>query len=153
MDIYFELPTGKLYDEAVDALKTSLKPYGFGVLWEMNFKDKLREKDFEFDIDFKVLEVCNPAKAHEVLSSDISAGYFLPCKMAVYSKDGQIYIGMLKPTSLIELHGNKDLEEVAEEVEHDLIAAITEAVQQEEISGGQEIYTNLLCTIIEGDTH
>lgn len=128
MDIYFELPTNKTFDEAVDALKASLKPYSFGVLWEMNFKDKLQEKGLEFDTDFKVLEVCNPSKAKTVLDSDISAGYFLPCKMAVYSKDGQIYIGMLKPTTLIEIYGNHSLDGVAEEVEHDLIAAITEAV-------------------------
>ena len=128
MDIYFELPTNKTFDEAVDALKVSLKPYSFGVLWELNFKDKLHEKGLEFDTDFKVLEVCNPAKAKKVLDSDISAGYFLPCKMVVYSKEGQMLIGMLKPTSLIEIYGNHDLDAVAEEVEHDLIAAITEAV-------------------------
>lgn len=128
MEIYFELETNKKFDEAVDSLKEALMPYGFGVLWELNLKDKLREKDLDFNRDFKVLEVCNPHKAKEVLTKDISAGYYLPCKAAVYENDDKIYIGMLKPTSLIEIHGNKDLYDIAEEVEHDLIAAITEAV-------------------------
>ena len=128
MDIYFELPTDKSFDQACEALKEAVKPFGFGVLWELNFKDKLHEKGIEFDIDFKVFEVCNPKKAEKVLSQDISAGYFLPCKMVVYQKDGQMFIGMLKPTSLIEIHGNTDLNDIAEEVEHDLIAAVTAAV-------------------------
>ncbi len=128
MDIYFELTTHKLFEQAVEALKSSLKPYGFGVLWEMNFKDKLQEKGLDLDPNFKVLEVCNPSKAEIVLKSDISAGYFLPCKMVVYEKENTVFIGMLKPTSLIEIHGNIALNNVAEDVEHDLIAAITDAV-------------------------
>ena len=128
MDIYFELQTDHSFAEAVESLKQSLKPYGFGVLWELSFKDKLEEKGLSFDDDFKVLEVCNPAKAQKVLMTDISAGYFLPCKMAVYNKDGHVFVGMLKPSSLIEIHGNKALNALAEEVERDLIAAITAAV-------------------------
>ena len=128
MDIYFELKTTKGFQEAIDAVKESLSPYGFGVLFEMNFKDKLREKGLEFDTDFTVLEVCNPAKAQKVLQQDITAGYFLPCKMAVYSKEDSIYIGMLKPTTLIEVSGIQGLGIVADEVEADLIAAITKAV-------------------------
>jgi len=128
MDIYFELKTSKGFQEAIDAVKASLLPYGFGVLFEMNFKDKLREKGLEFDADFTVLEVCNPAKAQKVLQQDITAGYFLPCKMAVYSKNGNRYIGMLKPTTLIEVSGIKGLTSVADDVEAVLIAAITEAV-------------------------
>lgn len=128
MDIYFELATERSFEAALESLKSALGPYGFGVLWEMNFKDKLQEKGFDFEPNFKVLEVCNPSKAEKVLKADISAGYFLPCKMVVYEKDKTIFIGMLKPTSLIELHGNSRLTHVAEEVERDLIAAITQAV-------------------------
>ena len=128
MEIYFELATDKTFESAVQSLKESIKPYGFGVLWELNFKDKLQEKGLEFNTDFQVMEVCNPVKAKQVLEGDITAGYFLPCKAAVYEKDGCIYIGMLKPTSLMDIHGNKALVDNAEEVEHDLIAAITNAV-------------------------
>lgn len=128
MDIYFELKTTKSHQEAVEAVKASLLLYGFGVLFEMNFKDKLKEKGLEFDTDFTVLEVCNPSKAKKVLDHDIIAGYFLPCKLAVFNKDNATFIGMLKPTTLIELSGVVGLVDVADEVEADLIASITEAV-------------------------
>jgi len=128
MEILFELTSEKTFDQAVEGIKEALKPYGFGVLWELDFKDKLAEKGLDFEGNFKVMEVCNPSKAIGVLTTDITAGYFLPCKVVVYIKEGQVTIGMLKPTSLIEIYGNKDLASVAESVEYDLIAAITEAV-------------------------
>jgi uncharacterized protein (DUF302 family) len=68
MDIKYEVKINKSFDEAVESLKKSLSENKFGVLWELNFKDKLREKGLEFDTNFKILEVCNPVQAKEVLS-------------------------------------------------------------------------------------
>lgn len=117
MNIQFEMSSNKSFDQAVMDLKENLSVQHFGVLWEMNFLDKLREKGLEFDTNFKVLEVCNPQKAKKVLDSTLEAGYFLPCKMTVYEKENKIYIGMLKPTALIENFNNDALMVIAKEVE------------------------------------
>ncbi len=126
--VQYSKETSKSFDDAVVAIKESLSNYGFGVLWELNFKDKLREKGLEFDKNFKILEACNPGKAKKVLDAEIEAGYFLPCKMAVYDKNGKTYIGMIKPTTLIDLMDSDQLVTIAEEVEDVLIKAIDEAV-------------------------
>lgn len=126
--VQYSKETSKSFDDAVVAIKESLSNYGFGVLWELNFKDKLREKGLEFDKNFKILEACNPSKAKKVLDAEIEAGYFLPCKMAVYDKNGKTYIGMIKPTTLIDLMDSDQLVTIAEEVEDVLIKAIDEAV-------------------------
>lgn len=128
MDFVYEMKTGKDFETAVEDIRKSLGARGFGVLWEMNFKDKLREKGLEFDVNFKVMEVCNPPKAKKVLDQDIEAGYMLPCKMAVYEKAGEVWIGMLKPISLVGILGKEGLETIAEEVEGILKSAILEAV-------------------------
>lgn len=126
--IHYRKETSKSFDEAVLAIKDSLKNYGFGVLWELNFKDKLREKGLEFDKNFKILEACNPGKAKKVLDEEIEAGYFLPCKVAIYEKNDKIYIGMIKPTTLIDMMDSDHLVTIAEEVEDQLVQAIDEAV-------------------------
>ena len=97
-------------------------------MWELNFKDKLEEHDIEFKNNFKVLEVCNPKKAGEVLNAHMDVGYFLPCKMVVYEKEGQVMVGTLKPEKLIGMMNYEDLDTVAKEVQNTLIEAVDAAV-------------------------
>ncbi len=128
MDIIFERKTDKSFEEAVLDLKESLKAKSFGVLVELNLKDKLKEKGQDFNTNFLVLEVCNPEKAKTVLEKRIEAGYMLPCKMVVYEKEGAVWLGMQNPKKLIELVGDESLKEIAEEVYDHLSQAILDAV-------------------------
>jgi Uncharacterized conserved protein len=127
MDINFKIKTEKEFDMAVYDLKESLLNHKFGVLWELNFKDKLKEKGLDFDKNFKILEVCNPSQAKLVLEKNIEVGYFLPCKMVVYEDNNAVYIGMLKPTGLIGMINNDELLSIATEVENELKSAIEDA--------------------------
>lgn len=128
MDIRYEKMTTKSFEEAVESVTNSLKERKFGVLWQLNFKDKMAEHDIDFPNNFMILEVCNPQKANEVLSAHIEVGYFLPCKVVVYEKDGQVFIGTAKPGMLINMTGYDDLDKVGSEVESILIESIDAAV-------------------------
>ena len=126
-NIKYEVITNKSFDEAVSSVIKSLEEQKFGVLWKLNFKDKLKEKEIDFQNNFMILEVCNPQKAKEVLSKHIEAGYFLPCKIVVYEENGSVKIGMLKPEILIEMLNFEDLTVIAKDVQNTLIIAITNA--------------------------
>lgn len=128
MDVFFEKATDKSLDEAMKSLKENLQEYEFGVLWELNFKDKLEEKGLEFEDDFVVLEVCNPKQAKEVLEKNIHIGYVLPCKMVVRNEKNKTYIGMTRPESLIGLFNEPELTEVAKQVEENLKKAIEASI-------------------------
>lgn len=128
MSIKYEVKSEKSFDEAVESLKKSLSENMFGVLFELNFKDKLKEKGLEFDSNFKILEVCNPVQAKEVLSRNIEVGYFLPCKMVIYEKEGSVYIGMIKPTELIQMIGSEEIIALAKDIENVLKKSIDGAV-------------------------
>lgn len=116
MNIVYEKQTDKSLNEAIKSLKENLKENSFGVLWELNFKDKIKEKGLEFKDDFVVLEVCNPMQAKAVLEKNIHIGYVLPCKMVVRTEDNKTYIGMTNPEELIGLFNEPDLKEVAKSV-------------------------------------
>lgn len=128
MDIIYEKSTSKDFTSAIEKLKSTLSDAGFGVLWEMNFKETLQAKGQDFDKNFVVLEVCNAAKAKGVLDRKIEAGYMLPCKMAIYEKDGQVRMGMIKPETLIGLMSDDSLKDMAKEVGATLQGAIDQAV-------------------------
>lgn len=128
MDLRYEKVTKKSFDEAVQSITDALKERKFGVLWQLNFKDKMAEHDINFPNNFMILEVCNPQKANEVLTKHIEMGYFLPCKIVVYEKDGEVRIGTARPEMLMGMMGYDDLDDVASEVEKILIESIDAAV-------------------------
>ena len=127
MDMLYKVQTNKSFEKSIEDLKKSLSNHHFGVLWELNFKDKLKEKGLDFDRNFKILEVCNPIQAKKVLEENIEVGFFLPCKMVVYEDGGSVIIGMPKPTGLIGLINDKNLVGIALEVENELKSAMDEA--------------------------
>lgn len=124
----YKRKTNKNIENALIDLKKHLSEIGFGVLWEFNFKDKFDEKGLEFDGDFKILEVCNPMKAHMVLEGNLDMGFFLPCKIAVFEQEGEIFIGMPEPTKMMSFADQPKVGEVAHDVEALLKAAIDKSL-------------------------
>jgi uncharacterized protein (DUF302 family) len=120
----YTVKTQKSIDEAVTSLETNLKEEKFGVLWMFDIKDKLQEKGLDFNQEYKVLEVCNPHEAQRVLNENLLVGYFLPCKIVVYSDNGQTKIGMPKPTALINLVKNDEIIKLAKDIEDRLVNCI-----------------------------
>ena len=112
---------------AIAALETSLKEEQFGVLWRFNLREKLKEKGFDFEREYVVLEVCNPAEANRVVSESALAGYFLPCKIVVYEADGKTKIGMPKPTAFMNMLEDAALMGIAADVETRLMKCINRA--------------------------
>nr|WP_251139266.1 DUF302 domain-containing protein [Exiguobacterium sp. s146] len=109
-------------------MKTTLKEEEFGVLWDFNLSETFEEKGQAIDGDYRILEVCNPKEAKKVINTHRERGYFLPCKLAVFTKNGATHGGMPKPTKLIELIEDESLQTVARDVETRLTRAIDQAV-------------------------
>lgn len=128
MDFKYEAKTNKSFQTAILELTEQLKARAFGVLYQVNFKEKIESKGMDFYSNFEVLEVCNPGQAKEVLEKQIEVGYFLPCKVVVYEKEDGVYIGLLRPTILIGLLEDDRLKNIAEEVENTLKEAIQAAI-------------------------
>ncbi|OJF94555.1 DUF302 domain-containing protein [Alkalibacterium sp. 20] len=128
MNYAFEEKSSRSYAETLEKLKQAITDNSFGVLYEVNLKDKIEGKGFDFANNFTVLEVCNPKLAKEVLDEQIEAGYFLPCKVVVYEKENAVYAGVLKPTVLIDMVGNDSLHAAAVNVEEILVKAVKSAV-------------------------
>jgi len=110
--------TDKTIDQVVADLEKAVTKYGFGVLYTHDLKQTMKNKGVEFENECRVLEICNPKKAHYVLTQDMSLNMALPCRISVYEDNGQNKIGTILPTSLLgALSDSKDLQKVAQEVE------------------------------------
>lgn len=128
MQINFELKSEKSFEDTLSSLVDNLKLEGFGILWEFDVYEKLQEKGLSFDYNCRILEICNPQKAKDALDINLDAAYFLPCKIVVFEKTDGVYMGMIRPSLMMEMLGDKELMTTAHDVERHLKRAILESV-------------------------
>ncbi len=120
--------TAKDVETAARDVEEAVKRNKFGVLHVHNLKQTLKEKGIDFPNACKILEVCNPQRANQVLTQNMTVNMALPCRISVYEEGGRTKIGMVKPTALLALFPGADaLKSVAEEVERETIKMIEEA--------------------------
>ena len=121
MKYYIEKTTAYGFDEAVEKVTEELKKEGFGVLSEIDIHEKLKEK---LDVDFrkyKILGACNPPKAFQALQFEDKIGTMLPCNVIVQElDDGKVEVAAVNPVASMLAVDNRDLTEVANEIEEKL---------------------------------
>lgn len=104
------------YAEAVERARTALQNEGFGVLCEIDIKEKLKEK---LGVDFRnyvILGACNPPLAYETLQREINVGLLLPCNVIVYESDGRTVVSAIDAAKMLSVVGNPELEATAQQV-------------------------------------
>jgi uncharacterized protein (DUF302 family) len=108
------------YEEAVERARAALKAEGFGVLCEIDIKEKLKEK---LGVDFRnyvILGACNPSLAYETLQEDINIGLLLPCNVVVYEQGGRTVVSVVDAAKMLSVVGNPKLESTARKVNEKL---------------------------------
>ena len=114
---YKKIIDGEL-EKVEGMLRERLMENGFGVITEINIREKLEEKlgvDFR---DYKILGSCHPPSAFESLEVDLNVGMLLPCNFVIWDNmDGSVTIATLKASSLLSVLQNKDLNEVGLKVD------------------------------------
>jgi uncharacterized protein (DUF302 family) len=94
-------------EEVFANIEAAAKAEGFGVLHHYDFKKILAGKGFPIDRECRVLEICNPRQASEVLAADMALNLALPCRLSIYEgNDGATVVGMIPPTQSLALVSN-----------------------------------------------
>lgn len=104
------------FPEAVERARAALKAEGFGVLCEIDIKDKLREK---LGVDFRnyvILGACNPPFAYQALQRELNIGLLLPCNVVVYEQEGRAVVAAIDAMKMLSVVDNPALDATAEQV-------------------------------------
>ena len=105
------------FENAIERTKEELKKVGFGVLTEIDIKTTLKEKiDVKID-NYTILGACHPQSAYQSIQSEIEIGLMLPCNVIVYQKNDEVFVSAIKPSVAMGMIENKDLGEVASDIE------------------------------------
>ena len=121
---YMEV-SNKSVQEVIDCLKEVTAKYKYGIQHIHNVQETLKSKGIELENECQIVDICNPIVAEKFLSEDMSLSIIMPCKIAVYTQDGETMIAM---NSLVQLVDdiNPDLIELAQEVQEQLLEIIDE---------------------------
>jgi len=116
----FTKELNKPYEAVVEEITAALKNEGFGILTEINIKEKLKEK---LGVEFRkyiILGACSPANAYKSLQVEENIGLMLPCNVIVYEKGGKTVLSVIRPTIAMQMIENAELRKIAENVESQL---------------------------------
>ena len=105
------------FEKTLKVVSEELKKEGFGILTEIDVKEKLREK---LGIDFKrylILGACNPSSAHRAILAEENIGLMLPCNVIVYEKGDKIVVSIIRPTVAMQMIKNEELRKIAADTE------------------------------------
>lgn len=116
MDHVVVVESAKPFEEACRALEQAVTEHGFGVLHVHDLGRTLAGKGYALGFEARVFDVCNPQRAHEVLSANPVLSVALPCAISVFTEDGRTKLAFIRPTAVLGLFG-AGARQTAEEVE------------------------------------
>jgi len=126
--MYYIVDTKKSFNQASTDLQSAVIHHGFGVMHVHDLGTTLRSKGIAFDEECKIFEVCNPQQAARVMSIDMHLNMALPCRISVFTEQGNTQIGLIKPLQMLSaLSQDTALIQIASEVERQLIQMVDEA--------------------------
>ena len=124
MTFNYTVKTQKNIKDVISEITDKLSEIKFGVLGTLDFKEIFAKKGIDYPHQYKLLEVCNPQAAKQALDSDPNIGLLLPCTIAVYEQNEENFISLAKPTELLSVASNVELESMGKEIEAKLIQII-----------------------------
>ena len=123
----YEVTTKRTPQQAGQALEAAAQKHKFGVLGVHDLKATMAKKGVEFSKECLIYEVCNPFQAKKVLEANPSISTALPCRISVFEEGDHTKLSTIKPTAMLALYGNPELQPVAQEVEQVIVAMMQEA--------------------------
>ena len=104
------------FQAAVQRARESLKSEGFGVLCEIDLREKLKEKLGVDFTNYVILGACNPPLAYSALQQEMNIGLLLPCNVVVYENGGKTFVAAVDAAKMLSIVGNAALEATARRV-------------------------------------
>ncbi|MFN2381703.1 MAG: DUF302 domain-containing protein [Guyparkeria sp.] len=117
------------FERTCQRLTDAVPANGFGLMQTHDIHATLNAKGVDFAPQCRVFEVCNPKRAAEVLAVRMDLANALPCRIAVYERDGEVIASMIRPTDMLAtLCDDAALAAVATEVERTMNRILEETV-------------------------
>ena len=139
MDVSEDIVTrnfsGMKFDEVLQDLIQEVKARNY-LITRINNIDNIHDRlngDTAENVKFKlykIVEFCNLESCSQLISTDLTAGVFMPVKFAVFQADNkeQVFISFLKPTAFARSFNSDGMMRIAEILEKDMYEILDEII-------------------------
>ncbi len=125
--ISFKREVNGQVDAVVERLKTMLGSQGFGILTRIDFHTKIKEKLGKDLPPVVILGACNPSLAYEAFLKNSDVAGLVPCNAVVRELEiNKVSIELTKPSALMAVLGNKELERLASDADAKLAKVLAD---------------------------
>ena len=139
MDVSEDIVTrnfsGMNFDEVLEYLIQEVKARNY-LITRINNIDNIHDRlngdaankvRFKF---YKIVEFCNLESCSQLISTDLTAGVFMPVKFAVYQADNKelVFVSFLKPTAFASIFNSERMMRIAEILEKDMYEILDEII-------------------------
>jgi uncharacterized protein (DUF302 family) len=108
------------FETVTELVREALKKEGFGILTEIDIREKMKEK-LGVDMNkYIILGACNPPNAYKAILAEENIGLMLPCNVIVYEKGSKTVLSVIRPMVAMQMVDNVELQKIAEAVEGQL---------------------------------
>lgn len=134
-DIVTRKFSGMSYEEVLEYLVQEVKDRNY-LITRINNIDNIHDRkngDFTKNLKFKlykIVEFCNLENCSQLISTDLTAGVFMPVKFAIYQTYNyeQVLISFLKPTAFARIFNSERMMRIAELLEKDMYEILDEII-------------------------
>jgi uncharacterized protein (DUF302 family) len=117
MEYYFSTILDCSFEEAESRTISAMKEKGFGLISEIDMRQKLHEKLGVEIQSYKILGMCNPGFAYKAMQAEEKIGTMLPCNVLVIDKgNGKTEVAAVNPVASMMAITNPSLGTLATEV-------------------------------------
>ena len=134
-DIVTRNYSGMKFDEVLEYLIQEVKARNY-LVTRINNIDNIHDrlngdaaKNIKFKL-YKIVEFCNLESCSQLISTDLTAGVFMPVKFVVYQADNkeQVFISFLKPTAFAAFFNSERMMSFAQTLEEDMYEILDEII-------------------------
>lgn len=121
MSYYFNTTLQTSFTDAEKIVREELQKEGFGILTEIDVREKFKEKLNEDFRPYKILGACNPPFALKALQQEDKIGTMLPCNVIIQELDNdKIEIAAVDPVASMQAIQNESLADIAQTIREKL---------------------------------
>jgi uncharacterized protein (DUF302 family) len=116
-------------DDVAERVQSAAAIHRFNILAMHDLKEKLASQGVALALECRVFEMCNALRAKKALEASPAVSTALPMRISVYEDAGRVKVAMIRPLSMLEMIGDRDLMSLAREVEQTMIDIIDDACE------------------------
>ncbi len=88
-------------DDTAAALEAAAAEANWGHLATHDLAARMAARGINFPVPVRIVEICHPEYANGVLSDDLEISAAMPCRVAIFEKEGKTWMSTILPSKIL----------------------------------------------------